>query len=907
MLDAANDRGEQAHARILTALLLAGNAGESDDGVELVDGAIGFDAQRILGDALAARETGFACVTETRVNTIEGDARIVEWFVGHHINFIYIAILYTFGSYILCRTRPFMGDIRFGFRAFFRDPAFTAAATVVLALGMGATTAVFTLVHAVLLEPLAYPDSARLVYVWTTRTDSGAGTEILSAEDYWEFRAKDQFFERTAGYVRNSWTVTGIGEPQRLTGMNVTADFFDTLGVHPVIGHAFAADEFHLGRDLKVIFSHQFWREHMNGETGVVGRHVTLDGAAYEIAGIMPADFPLASGFDIWTPLAVESPLAQGRRSPTMRVFGRLKPRVSVQRAQSEATSLAADFAVRYPEDRHHSFQLTTFLDFEVGSARESLWILAAAVACLMLIACSNVASLLLARGAARVREMAVRAAVGASRAALVRQIMVESTLLAIVGGALGVALAAGSVRAVLVLVGAALPRSREIHADARVLAFAFVLALATGILCGIVPAWRGSRVDLAEALKEGGRHGSGRRGNRFRATLVVAEVAFGVALLAAAGLLARSLRALGEVHPGYDTRRAIAMQLALPASRYQDPEQTRLFFERVLRGVENLPGVEAAGSTNLLPLMPDTNRVGVWTDSQPIQSADTKIVLDNRVVTPGYFRAMGVPLIAGRFFDWTDRPETPKVVIINDAFAREAFPRGDALGRRITLDLGAPWTAQVVGIVRGFRESSLGEEPRRELFTVETQTTIRGQTLVVRTSRDAGDPQRIVAAVRGVLASVDPDVPVHNVRTMQQQVEKQLAQPRLRGILLVVFSCVALALASMGVYGVIACGVAERKQEIGIRMALGARQRQVRLMIAGEGLKLAAIGLVIGLAGAAAASRLLRGLLFGISPFDPASFIVAAAVFVAVAAAASYLPAHRATRIDPLRVLTSE
>jgi putative ABC transport system permease protein len=305
-----------------------------------------------------------------------------------------------------------------------------------------------------------------------------------------------------------------------------------------------------------------------------------------------------------------------------------------------------------------------------------------------------------------------------------------------------------------------------------------------------------------------------------------------------------------------------------------------------------------------------------VWTDSQPVQSADTKIVLDNRVVTPGYFRAMGVPLIAGRSFDWTDRPETPKVVIINDAFAREAFPRetspnggslSKALGRRITLDLGAPWTAQVVGIVAGFREASIGEEPRRELFTVETQTTIRGQTLVVRTSRDAGDPQRIVAAVRGVLAAVDPDVPVHNIRTMQQQVEKQLAQPRLRGILLVVFSCVALALASMGVYGVIACGVVERKQEIGIRMALGARQGQVRLMIAGEGLKLAGIGLVIGLAGAAAASRLLRGLLFGISPFDPASFIVAAAVFVSVAAAASYVPAHRATRIDPLRVLKSE
>ena len=806
-------------------------------------------------------------------------------------------------------------DIRAGFRSLYRDPGFTAAAAVVLALGMGATTAVFTLVHAVLLEPLAYPDSARLVYVWTTRTTSGAGTDILSAEDFWEFRAKNRFFTKTAGYVRNTWTVTGIGEPERLTGMNVTADFFDTLGVEPALGRAFAADEFHAGRDMKVIFSHAFWSDRMGADPGVVGRHVTLDGRPYEITGIMPAGFPLAAGFDMWTPLAVESPLAQGRRAPTMRTFGRLKTGVSVERAQSEASTLAADFAARYPEDRHHFFRLTTFLDFEVGGARQSLWILMAAVACLMAIACSNVASLLLARGAARTREMAVRAAVGASRAALIRQMLVESTLLAMAGGALGAALAAGSVRALLAMVGSALPRSREIHADPRVLAFAFALSLATGIACGVVPAWRGSRVDLAGALSEGGRNGTGRRGNRFRAALVVAEVALGVALLAAAGLLARSLRALSEIRPGYDIRDAIAMQVALPSARYQDPEDTRRFFERVLRGVEELPGVEAAGSTNLLPLMPDTNRMGVWTDTQPIENADTRIVLDNRVVTPGYFRAMGVPLIAGRFFDWTDRPETPKVVIINDAFAREAFPGetspAGALGHRITLDLSAPWTAEVVGIVAGFREASLGEEPLRELFTVETQTTIRGQTLVVRTLPGAGDPKKIVAAVRGVMASVDPGVPVHNVRTMREQVDRQLAQPRLRGILLGVFSGIALAMASLGVYGVIACGVAERRQEIGIRMALGARPSQVRRMIAGEGLKLAGIGLVIGLAmgwsGAAAASRLLAGFLFGISPFDPASFATAAAVFIAVTAVASYVPARKATRIDPVRVLRSE
>ena len=803
----------------------------------------------------------------------------------------------------------------------FRDPAFTVAAAVVLALGMGASTAIFTLVHAVLLAPLPYPDSARLVYVWTTRLESGTGTDILSAEDFREFRAKITSFGETAGYIRNSCVVTGVGQPQRLSVMNVTDDFFETLGVLPALGREFRADEFHAGTDKEAIFSHEFWRDRLAGDPGAIGRRITLDGMSYEIVGVMPAGFPFSSDFDMWAPLVVESPLAQGRLHPTMRAFGRLKPGVPLQRAQAEVTALAADFAARYPEDRHKTFKLTTFLDFEVGNARESLWILAAAVACLLLIACSNVASLLLARGAGRVREMAVRAAVGASRAALIRQMLAESTALAILGGVLGMALAAGSVRVLLAVAPDALPRSREIHADPRILAFGFVLSLATGILCGIVPAWRGSRVSLNEALKEAGRGGAGMRGSRLHAALVVAEVAFAVALMACAGLLARSLRALNEVRLGYDTRGTLVMQVALPVGRYgKNLEEARRFFERVVRGIEELPGVEAAGSTNLLPLQTDTNRVGVWVDTQPVESQETRIVLDNRVLTPGYFRAMGVPLIAGRFFDWTDRPETPRVVIINDAFAREAFPNG-ALGHRITLDLGTPWTAEVVGVVASFHESSLWEEPRRELFTTESQTTIRGQTLVIKTDENAagadGSPNfdapsaATVAAVRRVIAQVDGDVPVYNVRTMQQHVSNQLAQPRMRGIVFGVFAVVALMLASLGVYGVIACAVAERKQEIGIRMALGARPARIRGMLAAEGLKLTAIGLAIGLAGAAAAGRLLARFLYGISAADPwsflGSFLGAAAVFAAVALAASYLPSRKAVKLDPLRVLKSE
>jgi putative ABC transport system permease protein len=446
-------------------------------------------------------------------------------------------------------------------------------------------------------------------------------------------------------------------------------------------------------------------------------------------------------------------------------------------------------------------------------------------------------------------------------------------------------------------------------------------VSLVTGLLCGIVPAWRGSRVNLNEALKEAGRGGAGVRGNRLRAALVVAEVAFAVALMVCAGLLARSLGALNEVRLGYDTRNIVVMQVALPSARYgKNLDEARHFFERVLRGIEELPGVDAAGSTNLLPLLADTNRVGVWVDTQPMESPETRIVVDNRVLTPGYFRAMGVPLLAGRFFDWTDRPETPRVVIINDVFAREAFPNG-ALGHRVTLDLtSSHWAATVIGVVGSFREGSVWEEPQRELFTTESQTTIRGQTLVVRTAKKNGgssnsdssaDVSDTVAAVRRVIEQVDADVPVYNVHTMQQQVSNQLAQPRMRGVVFAAFSIVALVLASLGVYGVIACSVAERKQEIGIRMALGARPSRIRGMLAAEGLKLTAIGLAIGLAGAAAASRLLSKFLYGISAADPwsflGSFLGAVAVFTAVALAASYLPSRKATKLDPLLVLKSE
>lgn len=795
----------------------------------------------------------------------------------------------------------------------FRQPAFSLAAAVVLALGMGASTAIFTIIRAVVLEPLPYPDSSRLVYVWATLAGAGAGTDILSADDFQEFRARSESYENIAGYVRNSWTVTGIGEPQRLSGMNVTAGFFETLGVAPELGRGFRTDEFQPGNDNVAIFSHALWVNKLASDINAIGKRVTLDGISYEIVGVMPALFPLAANFDIWAPLPAGSPMSRGRRFPTMRTFGRLKRGSGFAIAQAEASAIGADFGARYSEDRGRSFRLTTFLDYEIGNARESLWMLGLAVACVLLIACSNVASLLLARSVTRVREMAVRAALGASRVTLIRQMLVESTALSLAGGFLGTGLAIGSIRVLVAMAGSSLPRAGEIHVDLRMLGFAFGLSVMTGVVCGLLPAWRGSRMNLVDGLKEGGRVGSGNRGNRLRAALVVVEVAFGVALMASAVLLARSVNALSGAPLGYDTRDTITMQLALPAGRYgNNPAKTRRFFERVLLAIALLPGVEAAGSTNLVPLQGDTNRVGVWLDSQPVQSQDTKTVVDNRVVTPGYFRAMGVPQAAGRAFAWTDRADSPRVAIVNQAFAREIDPRESVLGRRVTLDLGSPWTAEIVGVVGSFRESNVAEEARRELFTPESQTTIRGQTLVVRsrvvrTRRAVSDGPALIAAVRGVIAQVDPEVPLYNVRSMQQQVAAQMAQPKTRGAVFAALSLVALVLASLGVYGVIACGAAERRREIGIRMALGALPGQVRGMLVGEGLKLTAIGVAVGLAGATVAGRLLRAFLYGISPMDPLSLLGTAGVFAAVALTASYLPARRATLGDPIEELRSE
>jgi len=780
------------------------------------------------------------------------------------------------------------------------------AAVLVLALGLGATTAIYTLVERLLLSPLPYPDAGRLVWIWNVPPRAGAGLRSLFAVDLDEIRHESRLFESFGGAFPGSWNVIGAGEPQRLAGVRVTADFFPTLGIEPQTGRLFLPAEYHLGREMVALLSYSFWQNHLGGDPNIAGRRLSIDGVSFEIVGVMPREFAMSSGNDLWAPLPAESPYIVGRAWRWVQTCARLKPGVEPRQAQAELDRIAASLASRYPEDRGYGLKVVTFLDQEVGSVRKTLWIFAAAVGCVLLIACSNVASLLLARGAVRVREMAVRAAVGASRGELVRQLLIESGMLAVAGALLGLPLAVFGVRMLIALDPEALPRTQEIHMDAGILAFSFLLALATALIFGIVPALRGSRVGLRGILTAGGRGNSGGRGgNRLRSILVVGEVALGVVLLASAGLLARSFRQLSEVRPGYDVSQVVAMQFALSDVRYQDIGSCEKFFERLITELERTPGIESAGTTNFLPLQKDTQTTSIWLDSQPVHSPETRIILDNRVVSPGFFRAMGVPLLQGRSFDWTDKPDSAKVFMVNDAFAREFFPHGDALGKRLTMDLGkSTWTGEIVGVVGSFRESDLALEPRRELFTSYSQTTIPASTLVVRSM---GSTAEVLSAVRGVLAGMDPDVAFYKVRTMKQQVADSVAQPRLRSTLLVVFSFVALILASLGIYGVIACSVAERKKEIGIRIALGARPSEVRSMVLGQGLKLTAIGLVLGLAGAIAATRLIEGFLFGVRASDPFTYVTTTVAFVSIAVVASYLPARRAMRVDPMVALREE
>jgi predicted permease len=808
----------------------------------------------------------------------------------------------------------FWQDVRYGLRMMRSSPGFTAVAVFALALGIGANSAIFSVVNAILLRPLAYQDPEQLVLINHNYQQIGLRASV-SAAGYTYYREQNQVFEQVAALTGWNANLTGSGEPERLQGMVVSANLFATLGAEPLKGRVFLPEENQPGRNRVVVLSHGLWQRRFAGDPNLVGRTITLNGETSEVIGIMPASFQFGREIgpapDLWGPLAFTPEQLEPQRwtNEFLVVLARLKPRVTLDQAQADLDRMAANVRQQYLQwatPEQWGLVVGSLREFVVGDIRPALLVLLAAVGCVLLIACANVANLLLARAAARQKEIAIRAALGAGRWRVVRQLLTESVLLALLGGGLGLALAVWGVDALLSINQAQIPRAYEIGLDWGVLAFTFAVSVLTGILFGLVPAFQSAKTDLHETLKEGGRSGAAHTGRFMRYALVAAEMALALVLLVGAGLLSKSFLRLQEVNPGFQPRNLLSLQLALPTFKYREPHQVADFYQQALQQIRALPGVESVGATSILPLSGTNSSGSFRIEGREVPPGQSSPHGDRWSVTPDYFQTMKIPLIKGRFFTERDGRDAPSVAIIDETMARKYWPNEDPVGKRISFE-GTPenriWR-EVVGIVGHVKHRGLEGESRVQYYLPHAQRQSPGMFLVART---ANDPTGLASAVRGVIRGLDAELPVFRVTTLEQLVADSLSQRRFALILFGVFAGVALALAAVGLYGVMAYSVTQRTHEIGIRMALGARPGQVCKLVVGQGMRVALIGLGIGLGTAFGVTRLMASMLFGVGAKDPEVFAIISAVLTLVALVACYLPARRATRVDPMVALRYE
>ncbi|HWN11671.1 MAG TPA: ABC transporter permease [Pyrinomonadaceae bacterium] len=796
-------------------------------------------------------------------------------------------------------------DVQFGVRSLLKRPGFTAVALLTLALGIAANSAMFSAVNAVLLRPLSFPESERIVLVEGVNPRQGITSSNLSVPDFADWQAQSQAFEHMAGFIPGGSVLSSNDETERVRGTGVSSQFFPLFKTKAALGRQLQPDDSQKDREPVVVLSHGLWQLRFGADQNVVDRKVKIAGKDTTIVGVMPAGFDFPGQSELWVPLPIDG-ATERRDNRSMNVITRLKPGVDMAQAQAEMDTINQRLAQSYGEtNTGWGVRLITLRERLVGATRTSLLLLLGAVAFVLLIACANIANLLLSRATARQREIAVRTALGASRGRIIRQLLTESLLLSTVGGAIGFLLSLWLTKLLVAVSPPNTPRFEEIQPDARVFLFTFGLAILAGLIFGIAPALQASRMNLHERLKEGGRTGAGASNSRLRAFMMVSEVALSFVLLVGAGLLIKSFMRLREVTPGFNPDSVLSVRVSLPSAKYPKGEPRAQALRQTVEKIKSLPGVQSAGAVLSLPLGGDTLSVGrsYIREGRPA-TPEESVNAGYLVATPDYFRTLQIPLMAGRGFTDQDTDQNPKVVIVNESMARVLWPGESPLGKRITIWRDEKFPREIVGVV-GDTKPSLDAPAGLQMYVPYAQdTNWTGMSLVIRTQ---GEPSSLSASVRNEIRSVDKAIPVFNVKTLNDVVTLSVGPRRTPTLLLSAFAGVALLLAMIGIYGVTAFHVAQRTHEIGIRMALGAQMSDVMKLVLRGGMKFALIGIGLGLAGAFALTRLMSSLLFGVRPTDVFTFVAVSFCLLVTALIACYLPARRATKVDPLVALRYE
>ncbi len=805
-------------------------------------------------------------------------------------------------------------DIRYGSRMLWKSRGFTLIAVLALALGIGANTAIFSVVNTLLIRPLPFRESERIVMVWEHNKTRGNRQNVVNPANYLDWRTQGTVFEEIAAFYDARLNLTGGGDPLEVPTQAATPNLFTILSVEPIIGRKFTPEDALEGAPDVALISYGLWQSRFGGDPKIVDRQVSLNGTPTTIIGVLPADFQwfIKKGSltdkpaQLWVPLGFTEQNST-RRGRYLTTVARLKPGVSVEQARAEMNAIGSRLEQQYPDsNKNWGVEVVPLREQFVGDIRPALWVLLGAVGFVLLIACANVANLLLARASARQKEIAIRTALGASRWRIIRQLLTESVLLSALSGALGLLLAWWGIGIIEALSPRDLVNLDKVSINLVVLGFTLIVSFVTGLIFGLAPAFEATRLNTNETLKEGGRSNiGGGSGSRLRSLFVVAEVALALVLLVSAGLLVKSFMRLQSVDPGFDADHLLTMRVVLPSRKYAEDHQPVAFFKQATERLRSLPGVKSASAVSFLPFAGLGAATSFTIEGRPAPAAGEKPSTDVCVIEPDYFRTMSIPFVSGRNFNEQETTEKRHVVIINQALARKYFGSEDPLGKRVTVSMGRePVPTEIIGVVGDVKNGSLNVDMRPMVYWPHPELAYTSMTIVMRTT---GDPLALAAAAEREIRAIDPDQPVSDIRTMQQLLADSVARSRFTTTLLGLFAALALVLASVGIFGVMSYSVTQRTHEIGIRMALGATARDILRMILRQGLTLTLIGVAVGLIGAFALTRLMSSLLFGVSASDPITFTAVTLMLAGVALLACYIPARRATRVDPMVALRYE